>query len=150
MPVKNKMKKALIVSDIVEVRSIRLIKLDSEIDENYDMSTMENCYISFDYDTSFVPPENNQLHCFVDFYLRVKDHENEDAENKIKLDAIFQLSYMIPENVKLKQAEIESFSDINAVFNAWPYCRELVQTQLARMGCPPIIIPLFRLKKSAK
>ena len=39
---------------------------------------------------------------------------------------------------------IEAFANTDAVYHAWPYWREFVQSSMARMGLPPIMIPLFR------
>jgi preprotein translocase subunit SecB len=34
---------------------------------------------------------------------------------------------------------------LNGVFHVWPYWREMVQNTLARMGLPPLILPVFRV-----
>ena len=39
----------------------------------------------------------------------------------------------------------EAFAQVNAVFNAWPYWRELVQASLARMSMPALTVPVFRV-----
>lgn len=42
-------------------------------------------------------------------------------------------------------------SDINPIFNAWPYWREFVQSMSARMGFPALTVPLLEIvpKKTA-
>lgn len=44
-----------------------------------------------------------------------------------------------------KDAYFKAFSNINAVFNAWPFFRELVHSTLGRMGMQPIALPVYRV-----
>lgn len=44
-----------------------------------------------------------------------------------------------------KAAFFKAFADINAVFNAWPFFRELVHSTLGRMGLQPIALPVYRV-----
>ena len=39
----------------------------------------------------------------------------------------------------------KTFGQINAVFNAWPCWRELVQAPPARMSLPTLTVPVFRV-----
>jgi hypothetical protein len=62
----------------------------------------------------------------------------------------FEVSYRLPEGFDASAQELEDFAQVNAVFNVWPYCREFIQTTTARMGLPPIVLPLFRAPGGAK
>lgn len=44
-----------------------------------------------------------------------------------------------------KAAFFKAFANINAVFNAWPFFRELVHSTLGRMGLQPIALPVYRV-----
>jgi preprotein translocase subunit SecB len=44
----------------------------------------------------------------------------------------------------LTEAHLDAFAKTNAVFNAWPYWREFVQSTTVRMGLPPLVTPVFR------
>ena len=44
--------------------------------------------------------------------------------------------------------ELNEFGQVNAVFNAWPYWRELVQSSLARMSMPILTVPVYRVLPS--
>lgn len=59
------------------------------------------------------------------------------------LTAVFALNYQLRGSVE--EADAEAFARVNAVFNAWPYWRELVQSTISRMGFPAPLIPLLRL-----
>ena len=50
-----------------------------------------------------------------------------------------------PDEESFSSEELEAFGEVNAVFNAWPYWRELVQASLARMLLPPLTLPVFRV-----
>ena len=57
----------------------------------------------------------------------------------------FELSYRFPEEESFSSEELTAFGQVNAVFNAWPYWRELVQASLARMSMPTLTVPVFRV-----
>lgn len=40
---------------------------------------------------------------------------------------------------------LRAFSNVNGVFNVWPYFREFVQTTTTRMGVPAYILPTYRV-----
>ncbi len=42
---------------------------------------------------------------------------------------------------------LQAFAEINGMYNAWPYFRELFQSSISRMGLPPIALPLYRAGK---
>jgi hypothetical protein len=52
-------------------------------------------------------------------------------------------------NVQLTPEQLEKFGEHNAAFHVWPYWREVVQSAASRMGLPRLILPPFRLQKSA-
>lgn len=63
----------------------------------------------------------------------------------LSVHATFELRYRVPEGFSASQKEFESFTETNAVFNAWPYFREFIQSMTTRMNLPPVVLPLFRL-----
>jgi hypothetical protein len=65
----------------------------------------------------------------------------------VAVNVSFELTYRIPENMSTSDEQLEEFARVNGVFNAWPYFREFVHASLARMGLPPLILPVYRLSK---
>jgi preprotein translocase subunit SecB len=61
------------------------------------------------------------------------------------LSVTVRLLYEFPAELPSKE-EIEGFARLNGTFNAWPYLREIVQSTTTRMGIPPLILPLYRIK----
>ena len=48
--------------------------------------------------------------------------------------------------IRAAVGQLKAFGQINAVFNAWPCWRELVQAPLARMSLPTLTMPVFRVR----
>lgn len=78
------------------------------------------------------------------FSLEVRSADD-DERLQAEIRATFELSYAIPDEESFSPEELEAFAEGNAVFNAWPYWRELVQASLARMSLPPLTLPVFRV-----
>ena len=70
---------------------------------------------------------------------------DDDEKLQAEIRGAFELSYEIPDEESFSSEELEAFGEVNAVFNAWPYWRELVQASLARMLLPPLTLPVFRV-----
>jgi hypothetical protein len=87
----------------------------------------------------------------VRFLLEVRREPNGD-DVLAEVGAVFDLSYHVPTDENFSAEEIEGFGQFNAVFNAWPYWREFVQTSMSRMAMPGLTVPLYRLprRESAK
>lgn len=98
-------------------------------------------------------PENGAFVVRVDFAFGAHpagDSSSSNGQAVIAVDVSFELAYVIPADLKVTKAELNEFATLNGIFNAWPYFREFVHAALARMGLPPITIPVYRLKPSVK
>ena len=80
----------------------------------------------------------------------VLDVSNADGEQEFQAEirGTFELLYRIPADKDFSSEELAAFAQVNAVFNAWPYWREFVQTSLARMEMPVLTMPVFRVARS--
>lgn len=65
----------------------------------------------------------------------------------LSLLAAFDLLYDLPKAKDFAAADLSRFANVNGVYNAWPYWRELVQSITVRMGLPPIVLPVFRIPR---
>jgi hypothetical protein len=61
------------------------------------------------------------------------------------VECVYELSYRLKEGYTPQENEIEAFKNGNAIFNCWPYFRELFQNVTARMGQAPPPLPLLRV-----
>jgi hypothetical protein len=64
----------------------------------------------------------------------------------MSIRAVFELKYSLTPDVTASDDQLNKFSRINGVFNAWPYGREFIQNTSTRMNLPPVVVPVFRLK----
>lgn len=83
------------------------------------------------------------LYCGVRFDIVTEDCP--EFEFKVSIFAEYGIFYEIPADIVFSKQTAAVFARRNAVFNAWPFFRELVHTTVGRMGIPPIILPTFRL-----
>ena len=90
------------------------------------------------------PGDGSSLRVETTFTMEVRGASDEE-ELQAEIRGRFELSYEIPDDESFSSEVLEAFGHVNAVFNAWPYWRELVQTSLARMSMPPLTMPVFRL-----
>ena len=78
----------------------------------------------------------------IQFVFKVVDeHETE----VVSVHCVIQADYELDEGYEPTADEIGAFAESNAVFNCWPYFRELAQSTLTRMNYPPLSIPFMRL-----
>ncbi len=95
------------------------------------------------------PVEDDVLGIQIRFILNAKN-EGDDTKDFLTLTATFQLTYE-GENVKeIAEDSRIAFANVNAVYNAWPYLRELVQNISSRMSIPPLTVPLLKVKSLEK
>ena len=81
------------------------------------------------------------------FSLEIRSGDDEE-KLQAEVHGVFELSYSIPNKEAFSSDELEAFGQVNAVFNAWPYWRELVQASLSRMSMPTLTVPVYRLPPS--
>ncbi len=86
----------------------------------------------------------------VRFHLTGLMDDPEKTADVFEIEAEFALVYAISSFDGLDEANLDAFGRLNGVFNAWPYWREHVQSSLAKLQLPPIIVPVLtagRLEK---
>lgn len=91
---------------------------------------------------STILPEQKMLYCGVRFRLVIGPNE---AKPLIEVEAEYCLLYKMPEGTPCSEEIARHFAGRNAVFNAWPFFREHAHSMVAKMGVPPVVLPLFRL-----
>jgi preprotein translocase subunit SecB len=65
----------------------------------------------------------------------------------VSIECEYILTYSLRDRNGLSKEEIERFCNINAVYNVWPYWRELIQNISNRMEIPTLTLPLFRIRE---
>ena len=90
------------------------------------------------------------LQVFLDFQLEGKNKAEAEEEPSLRIAALFVLDYSLDEFDGLTDANFQAFSNINGIFQGWPFWREFVMNTTARMGIPPVTLPVHRVKQMKK
>lgn len=93
-----------------------------------------------------VTVDNQQmLQVFVDLGARWFDEKEQEESKAVKvlIEAEFVAEYLLKES--LDKASIDEFSLNNASYHIWPYWRELLTSQCARMRLPCVTVPIVQL-----
>jgi len=137
----------LMVSDRVQLMDVRLINCKCEQkpeaikgEKFYDITHSANVNVD---------KEKGYLLVFAQFHFKSGSNK-QITEPMIIIEATFLLVYEIDDFEGLNKAAFEQFANLNGIYNAWPYWRELVQNTISRMELPPLTIPVFRITKTIK
>jgi len=131
------------VSDRVQIIEVRLLDCRSE-QKHFDTDSARRITTNIDVDAHF-DPEKLRLSVFPRFNLLVKDQASSPEDFFLRVEARFVVTYMVRSDEGLTQANFDAFAERNGIYNVWPYWREFVQSITARMGLPPLTIPVFRV-----
>jgi hypothetical protein len=63
----------------------------------------------------------------------------------VLIRAAHELAYSLPKELKVSSRELNAFAKTNAIFNAWPYWREFIQSTFARMDLPQPVLGVYRI-----
>ena len=136
------MEQALLVSNRVQLEDVRLIKSLSYMEPEAVRGKKELKIIS----TTKVHPNKEKKHILVIVSFELNSFSIGKPDKQIiGIKSEFLLFYTISGFEGLTDKGIQEFGNLNGVFNAWPYWREFVQNTIARMGLPPLTIPVFRV-----
>lgn len=95
--------------------------------------------IRVDWDLS---EERSTLGCVLTFGLIFQE------QAPYELVGQFRLSYAISGDGALDQDDLNNFAHWNAMFNAWPYWRELVSSTLSRAQLPHFLVPVMGVPRA--
>ncbi len=76
--------------------------------------------------------------------------EAKKPEPVVSLECAYEVDYALNAGFEITPEHVSAFKDGNAIFNAWPYFREYLQSSLQRMGLPPLTAPFLRLQPKPK
>jgi hypothetical protein len=93
----------------------------------------------------FGTQESARILIMPSFELTVTKEGEEESAPALSIEASFVLVYVLASVKEFDKSAIRAFAATNGVLNAWSYWREFVQNTTARMGLPPIAVPLLRL-----
>lgn len=127
----------------VELESIRIVDSQARTSVE-DVESLGESQLKIDLRTDARRAENDgpiTALVLLDLQLRA----NGATEPKVTVRAEFHLRYGLPAALSTPPEVLKEFSATNALYNAWPYWRQFVQDSIARMGLPPLIVPLLKI-----
>ena len=131
------------VADQVQIVEVRLLESRSE-QKQFDREVPGRITTSIDVDTHF-DAESHRLSVYPRLHLHVKEKDSLPDDYFLKIEARFVVTYQVRSAEGLTQDNFDAFAERNGIFNVWPYWREFVQSMTARMGLPPLTVPVFRI-----
>lgn len=93
--------------------------------------------------------EARALSCGVRLTLALERSSGEGPEI-VEVFAEYSVGYRLREDTECTDDIAHMFAGKNALFNVWPFFRELAFSLVARMGMPPLVLPLFRMPPHPK
>jgi len=85
--------------------------------------------------------DDNEIAVIVRFTLTGSEPKSE--QDLLRISQSIRLRYEILEDAEISKQDLRDFARVNALYNAWPYAREVVQQMSTRLDYPPIILPLL-------
>lgn len=110
--------------------------------------------VSFNFGATREPSPTDCLRLLVNFQMAGVPESPDEGEAPpaaavVEIDCAFRVEYALRPGFEPSDAQIEAFQEGNAIFNAWPYFREYLQSTLQRMGLPTFTLPFLRLQPRA-
>lgn len=127
----------------VQIESIRLVESAMRTDISAPPKAEVEAEFGHKSAVAGKPDKDGLFLVRTDFTFAVKEG---GGQTPVSITATFELHYRLPVELKPTSSELDEFGNANAVFNAWPYWREYLQSSLVRMGLPPFTLPVFRLQ----
>ena len=136
------------IISVIEIESVRLRKANCR-SAVHPSETADAINVKASCKAAVVkePGEDGSLRIETTFTMEVRSASDEE-KLQAEILGTFELSYKVPDDESFSSEELDAFGQGNAVFNAWPYWRELVQASLARMSMPLLTVPVFRLPRN--
>ncbi len=132
----------------VEIEDVRLLSMSARVFDDGLVEAGKKVKLQLR-TNSRCKQAGTKLSAEVRFVLRGVQ-EQDVTKKVIGLSAILELSYRLTKEVELTPKQLSTFGKLNALYNAWPYWRELVQTTVARMALPRLVVPVFRIARPQK
>jgi glycine cleavage system transcriptional repressor len=136
----------------VQIKDVRLQNSFFQLDRNVsdeDLTAYQTGYFA-----EVVAVQEKQLVIAVGFQLVLRLAEEAPTavttatsldSQPLKASALFHIDYGFHwKDSKPGLSDLQNFAEVNAVFNSWPYWRQLVQSMLPSMGVHKLVIPVFR------
>jgi len=137
------------VGAVVQIGGVRLVEANAKTRVR-SVKELGDATLNLTYGARVLAPPDSKGVFFIRAHMDAKVISDQDpkAEPYVEVGVGLELRYRLPVGFEASKDELRAFAQVNGVFNAWPYFREIIQTASARMDLPPIVIPLYRRPKA--
>lgn len=130
-----------------ELNAVCLIS--ARLERHLDWSSLaQPIQIDFEFEPRDASVTEGHAEIRTNFRFRATD-ATAPRQQALLVECTFQATYDIDPEYTPDPRELIAFQSGNAIFNAWPYFREFVQTNVTRMNLPVPPVPFLRLIKKA-
>jgi hypothetical protein len=127
----ERVRRVAVISELLEIVPTRIVATRPDVARQQSAPPDLDVSVKTRHDVS-----GDHLHAWVTFTLS-------SQPSLIDIRATFRLVYRLAGTATA--ADAKAFAGVNAVYNAWPYWRELVQNSAARMSLAPPTVPLLKI-----
>ncbi|OGH60595.1 MAG: hypothetical protein A3G34_10710 [Candidatus Lindowbacteria bacterium RIFCSPLOWO2_12_FULL_62_27] len=148
------LKTAAKVAAVSQIQNVRLTFVHSDLQPGFEKVLNGKSEIQIDHRMTEYIVREDELQLILEFKLKIvvesaeektAPQPGETSTPPLEIHAKFCVDYTVKDLKTFSEQDIQAFAKINAVFNSWPYWREIVQSTFWRMGLPPFVIPVFRM-----
>jgi preprotein translocase subunit SecB len=119
----------------IDLRDIRVIQVAASCSPAPDGPLEPQ--ITFDCKGALVGPD--QLNVACDYTLKVNAAGVEAATVKVMYLLVYEVAGNTP-----TEHDVEQFAQVNGVYHSWPFLRQFLFDLTAKMGMPPLTLPVFQ------
>jgi hypothetical protein len=134
---------------VAKIRDVRLVEVQAKARVRNPADVPEDASFEIAYGAHLgqapSPEGIFSIHATIDVRLDTPEPRAEGPF--VAVNGVFELRYRLPEGFSATDEELNAFGTMNAVFNAWPYFREFVDSMVTRMDLPTVTLPLYRIPR---
>ncbi len=144
-------KRAIAVSDIVQIEKISLIEFSAMRQPEIEASAVAIKHAAPEVAAQF-DGQNKRITVKAKFGIEGADSHGAEPRTILRIHACFLAIYALEpsDSGALTPEQTDAFGKVNGLFNVWPYWRELVQSVTTRMALPPLTLPVLHVTGNAQ
>lgn len=147
MEVQKKRKDFKSLTKVVRGANLEHIFMEScNVWRNMDFSVFEKVGADVSFEGTLFEDHQDYIIAKVNFSVKGLDENSKNREEIVTMECVYMLRYSLGNRKDLTSEDIETFCNMNSIYNAWPYWREFVQNMTNRMEIPTLTLPLLKFR----
>lgn len=122
-----------------------LFLLNAQVDRDPEIGVFKDIGAKFEHTGKLYQRDGDLFKAHVSISVRGLNKDDADESPLVIIKGEYLVSYKIVDNLELDDAELDIFCSINALYNVWPYFRQLVSSMCNKMYIPQLLLPLLRI-----